>query len=373
MAVANNEDGRLEAVWADAGTIMHAWQVAPNSSWSTPVPLTAPLGSPVAGDPLIELNGVGRLEVVVDTSTGTFNAWQVAPNSGWSEWSLIGPGMHRPSLSRFTDIIACAIPVASQGSGGPARDLPPYCHPYEPLRIDYGAALGGFLYSQMQTFPGGPWSSPAGFVADPFGAGPYNPVSFNAGYGHHTPFLAFASTSASMACTTTDLSAPTCSPTGAPPGGFKGGLPPVLGASANLDGRAELYALGADGGLWHTYQLLDWSFSGWDPMFAPVAYYPSAPALSGSPQAQRNVGGTIEIVMAGDDGSLWHTYQLVPNGVWGGWYELGPTGLAGSNTVALAMNEDGRLEAFAVSPTGQVTHTYQSGPSTGPWSPVIPL
>lgn len=362
-AVANNADGRLEAVWKDGTKIMHAYQVAPNSSWSVPVELTGPLPSPVTGNPLVQLDALGRLFVVVDTVAGTYTANQEVPNSYWTDWGILGPDLHRPVLGRFKGPGICVDFVSYAG----------YCYQsFGALAVYYQEPLGGALMFQQQGSPGGAWSTPLAWDSDPFnGSGPLQMVVFNdeLSSAPTSDWAAFAGPGKAYVCPMPTIPAGQCRDVGAPPGGFD--LATSLAAGVNADGRAEVYAYGLDKGVWHIYQLWDGTWTGWEPMFRPFTRV----TLVGSPQVQRNRSGALEMVMAADDGSVWHTFQYPANGGWNGWYSLGPSGFTGSVAVSLAINEDGRLEDFNVKPGpgAEVTHAYQTAPSSGPWSPIIPL
>lgn len=376
VAVANNLDGRLEAVWNDNGVIVHAYQVAPNSGWSAAEPLAATLPSPTTGDPAIQIDHRGRLQVVVDTVAGTYDVAQVMPNSSWNDWQLIGPDLHRPALGPGPGgIIVC--PARSVPAG--ARRATDYgCEQQPgPLTINYGVMLDlvpgrGTLARQDQDLASGDWFSPYGWLLDPLpGSGSYDVVTFTNDLTiPHQAYTAFARSDGMAICARVAPDFTQCALAGTPPGGFPGGRA-TLTASRNQDGRAEVYALGADGGVWHVYELGAGSWSAWEPMFRPFGAAP----LTGGPQVQMNTNGTLELVVAATDGTVWHTFQGAPNSAWGGWYPLGPSGFVGSTAIALASNEDGRLEEFNVKPGpgAKVTHSYQAAPSTGPWSAIIPL
>jgi len=366
-AVANNQDGRLEAVWLDGPKVMHAFQLAPNYGWSAQYELTTPLPGPPTGNPLIALDYRGVLVVVIDTGSGTVLTEQVQPNSSWTGWAMLGADMHRPALGSLLGPFVCPISsgdvwACSRGRG--------------PLAVYYGEAFNGGWYYQQQEYEGVLWTPPRWWNADLFsGAGPVNAVVFNDGFNldryppYNSEYVAYAGPTKSFVCPMPTISAGQCIDLGTPPGGFD--LLASMSAGLNADGRAEVYAYGADDGVWHAYQLLDGSWTGWEPLFRPF----TAARMVGAPQAQRNASGTMEVVMAANDGTVWHTFQVTPNGQWPGWYSLGPSGFTGSQAVAVAVNEDGRLEEFNVrpGPGAVVTHSYQQGPGTGPWSPIIPL
>jgi hypothetical protein len=94
----------------------------------------------------------------------------------------------------------------------------------------------------------------------------------------------------------------------------------------------------------------------------------------------RNSDGRLEVFAVGVDGALWHTYQKKPNKVpWGGWACLGkPSNISDLDNPVVINNKDGRLEVFATGYTagttpspymgGELCHLSQSKPSKGPWS-----
>jgi hypothetical protein len=89
LSVARNQDGRLELFRVNSSNIVeHNWQGAPNSGWVgwTPMQTTANLGG------LLEAvsNHDGRIELF----RGARHCWQMAPNSGWSPWVAGRPHSH---------------------------------------------------------------------------------------------------------------------------------------------------------------------------------------------------------------------------------------------------------------------------------------
>jgi hypothetical protein len=86
----------------------------------------------------------------------------------------------------------------------------------------------------------------------------------------------------------------------------------------------------------------------------------------------QNKDGHLELLVADDDGVLWHIWQQTPGGNWGGWHSFGkPPGgwpsvgiLVGDPHVIA--NADGRLEAFVLDNNGALWHTWQVTPG-GEW------
>lgn len=127
----------------------------------------------------------------------------------------------------------------------------------------------------------------------------------------------------------------------------------------NADGRLEVFAIGGDGNLWHSWQLSPNSgWGGWNSLggggLAPVP-----------PQVGTITGGRLEVFARKQDGSVVHVWQLTGGG-WSGWANLG-----GSVTgrLSVAKNTDGRLEVFGRR-GGHVWHVWQQcvGCSWSSWA-----
>jgi D-alanyl-D-alanine carboxypeptidase len=103
-----NEDGRLEVfVRKSSGEVVHTWQVAPNAGWAGSAPgKNASWYSLMSPGPGGELDAVVKpkagIELFARNSDGTvMHAYQTAPNAGWAGsepgktagwWSLGNPG-----------------------------------------------------------------------------------------------------------------------------------------------------------------------------------------------------------------------------------------------------------------------------------------
>lgn len=123
----------------------------------------------------------------------------------------------------------------------------------------------------------------------------------------------------------------------------------------NADGRQELFARGTDGNLYHKWQVVpNGGWSGWENL---GGYSPGA-----DPVVAVNADGRLEVFTRGADGTLWHIFQWVPNGGWSAWTSLG-NNITG--TPAVGMNQDGRLEVFARGTDDALWHIYQWTPNSG--------
>jgi hypothetical protein len=78
-----------------------------------------------------------------------------------------------------------------------------------------------------------------------------------------------------------------------------------------------------------------------------------------------NVGGQranhLEVFALGDNGELWHAWQIdhAPN--WSAWDSLGapPAKIRADDHLTVATNQDGRVEAFLMGEDGAVWHRSQ--------------
>jgi len=315
IAVGHNEDGRLEifAIGSDSA-LWHTHQTKPNqSTWSG----WSNLGTPTAGTALSRLavgqNEDGRLEVfAIDSDGSLWHTYQPKPGQGpWSGWA---------SLGTPTGGIALYTLAVGQNKDG---------------RLEvFAIGSNGSLWHTYQPKPGqGPWSDWASLGTPTVGVKLY-----------------------------------------------------TLAVEQNKDGRLEVFAGGGSPGkgefgltnvaLWHRYQTQpnQTSWSGWTSLSTPTTT-----TSSPYPVVGQNKDGRLEVFAVGSDGALWHTWQPKPNhqGPWGAWMKLGGTPPGGTkllSLLAVGKNKDWRMEVFAIGMSiigsSSVTvplHIWQVAPNDG-WS-----
>ena len=141
----------------------------------------------------------------------------------------------------------------------------------------------------------------------------------------------------------------------------------VIGAPTalnNADQRIEVFVTASDSNVYHNWQekpsAAPWS--GW--MSLPKA----AGKIGGPPSGGINKDGRLEVFAQQPTGVLAHIWQVAPNAGWSTWSSLGapPPGMM-AGTVAVASNQDGRLEVFVVGEDGALWHIWQTAPNNG-WS-----
>jgi hypothetical protein len=119
------------------------------------------------------------------------------------------------------------------------------------------------------------------------------------------------------ACLTTGAGQATAAPAAAGPIGTQDFSEVCL---FNWDNREECFWVGTattlsiPGAVYHQWQFADGSWSG------PASL--GGKATSGIDGA-RNADGRLEIFVRGNDGALWHMWQLSKGGSWSGWASLG--------------------------------------------------
>jgi hypothetical protein len=131
LAVANNQDGRLELfAIGDDGGLWHAWQESPNGGWSSWDKFPSP-GVKLVGRPAAVLNGNGTLEAfAVDVNGGLWNVAQTSTNNGWGGWLSLGG----------ENLTFAAAGVNQDG------------------RVEVFSSSGGTLWHRWETSVGGAWS-----------------------------------------------------------------------------------------------------------------------------------------------------------------------------------------------------------------------
>jgi len=120
-------------------------------------------------------------------------------------------------------------------------------------------------------------------------------------------------------------------------------------ATRNRDGQVDVFAIEANTGhLQRTWRKLDGSWSGWND-FGEMR-------IDLSPSVGVNADGGLEIFVVSHDSSVWWNHQN-KDGTWDGWVSLGGSV---KSSIAVARNQDGRMEIFAVGYTSsQLEHCFQ--------------
>jgi GR25 family glycosyltransferase involved in LPS biosynthesis len=291
-----NQDGRLEVFVNGLGGIFNISQVTPNGDWRSDW-LSG--GRPSANigikSHVVGSNADRRLEIfAVGDDHALWQKWQVAPNNGWSEWSTRG----KPAKD---------ISLTEQFCVGKNQDG---------RQEVFALASDGNIWQIWQQAPNGVWSD-WGKLGQP---------------------------SVGIRCSE-----------------------PITVAS-NLDLRQELFVVGRDDALWHIWQVVpNAEWSSWDSLGKPEGGEFSRPLV------QKNGDGRLE-VFASDNEAFCSRWQEEPNSrVWRnkGWEEK-PKPAIGLTWLRVALNFQDRIEAFAFGEDGALWHAWQIGkaPYWSDWQPL---
>ena len=94
-----------------------------------------------------------------------------------------------------------------------------------------------------------------------------------------------------------------------------------------------------------------------------------APGQEGSPIAvARNLDGRLELFGTDASGNLWNTSQRTASGDLQAWTNLDPTLPGVWRSVTAASHQDGRIEMFALIPSGTVTRRTQTSPGSSTYA-----
>jgi hypothetical protein len=154
---------------------------------------------------------------------------------------------------------------------------------------------------------------------------------------------------------------------GRPDSGLVADSPPAI--AQNADGRLEAAVVGGDFTIRHVYQdRPGGEWSGWWSLGQPET---EAQVRVFGPVLAQNSDGRLELFVQGGDGAVWHLWQTTAStSAWGPWSSLGQPGGHDCGILEVAQNSDGRLELFTVASDGAVWHRWQrsAGGGWAPWS-----
>jgi hypothetical protein len=311
--VGRNADGRLEifAVGED-NALWQKWQVAPNNGWTdawetlgAPTQEQFPFSDRVLEQLAVGSNQDGRQELFAVWSFNgvfgqAFQNWQIAPNGGWSDWSGI-PIFSSSTFIRGSDRITVGRNVDGR------QEL-------------FVMAEDGALWHIWQVFPNAGWSDweslgkPRDAFPEPKDRDLSQPVVQKNADGHLEVFApgngAFCNR-----WQETPLNLPVIKwrregwnekPRPKPEVGLMW-LEAAINVGGQLNGHIEVFALGDDGVLWHAWQIDQAPFwSAWDSLASPPMKIREADHLT----VGTNQNGQIEVFVVGRDGAVWHISQI---------------------------------------------------------------
>jgi hypothetical protein len=298
--------------------------VAPNNGWSGTWktlgrPFAEPFLSGLTDQFTVGNNQDGRQEVFAVMSVENFREawyiWQTAPNGGWSDWRMLPksfPGVPGGGSSSIGIRGFDRITVGRNGDG--RQEL-------------FVIAEDDALWHIWQLFPNA------------------HPSSFSDSeefFWSSWESLGKPRDSAFPEPKDRDLSQPL--------------------VQKNADGHLEVFAPG-NGAFCNRWQeqpldipVINWRPQGWNEKPKP------RPEIGLTwLDAALNFENRLEVLAFGDDGALWHAWQIDVAPFWSRWESLGspPAKIREADRLTIGTNQDGRLEVFVVGQDGAVWHIWQ--------------
>jgi acylphosphatase len=138
-----------------------------------------------------------------------------------------------------------------------------------------------------------------------------------------------------------------------------------IAAGQHADGRLEVYAVLSNGSIENKFETTaDGSWSGWND-FAPAGTA-NSDGVPGVLTVGVHSDGRVEVFAVTPSGAVQNKYETVADGAWSGWSDFGPSGTA-INSVASVRHTDGRLEVYAVLNNGSIENKFETI-ADGSWS-----
>jgi Peptidase family C25 len=306
------------------GTVLVNRQSAPSNGWAGWTTLLLPATGALAAAPNVD----GRLELlVVGTDGQVRHLWQLTPDGNWSSAVAVGDANQVGS-------------VLSAGRCGDGR--------IEVFAIRPGDGLWrGFLVPSGGGAWAGRWWLPGGYLD----------LSTATNADGRLEVFAVECTGRIVHAWQTKAGDDT-SWTGMSQLGTLAGKRVTAVANRAWAGRLEVFAIGADNGVYRTWQTPG-GWQGWQ-------------RIGGGAQGSRlavaqNADGRLEAFLIGYDQNVYHIAQASKNDdVWPGAVSRIPWRGDTAVEIAAIANKDGRLELFALGLDRSVYHTWQQTPN-GNW------
>jgi hypothetical protein len=345
-----NQDGRLEVFATGLGEVFNIAQLSPNGGWRNS---WLNKGKPSSGAPIrshvVGKNADGRLEIFAITGDNSlWQKWQVIPNNGWSEWKTLGAPSRDISLSS-------RLTVGKNQDG--RQEI-------------FAIGDDGNVWQIWQTAPNGGWSGWGKLGRPPAEIRHSDRISVESNKDMRQELFVIGADDAlwhiwqvapnGRWSDWNSLGRPKDLHFAEPPKDRD--LSEPL-AKRNADGHIEVFAPG-NGAFCNRWQEApnsnDWRREGWNEKPKPQA----AVGITWL-DATLNVGGPradhLEIFAFGEDGALWHAWQIDTEPFWSPWDSLGSpvVKIREAENLTIGTNQDGRLEVFVVGQDGAVWHIWQ--------------
>ena len=346
-----NQDGRLEVFAIGLGGIFNISQVVPNGGWRDGWRnKSRPSSNVRIKSHVVGRNADGRQEIfAIGDDNALWQKWQVAPNNGWSEWKTLGTPAKDTSLTdQFT--------VGRNQDG---------------RQEVFAVGDDGNLWQIWQTAPNGGWSDWGKLGQPPIGIRRSDRITVESNEDRRQELFIMGRDDALWHIWQVAPNAgwSDWESLGKPRDLFDRSEPPKDRdlsepvVRKNADGHLEVFAPG-DGAFCNRWQerwregpnRVIWRHQGWNEKPKP------RPEVGLTwLEAALNFKNQLEVLAFGDDGALWHAWQVNEPPFWSKWESLGspPAKIREADRLTIGTNQDRRLEVFVVGRDGAVWHIRQ--------------
>jgi len=346
-----NQDGRLEVFAIGLGGIFNISQVVPNGGWRDGWRnKSRPSSNVRIKSHVVGRNADGRQEIfAIGDDNALWQKWQVAPNNGWSEWKTLGTPAKDTSLTdQFT--------VGRNQDG---------------RQEVFAVGDDGNLWQIWQTAPNGGWSDWGKLGQPPIGIRRSDRITVESNEDRRQELFIMGIDGALWHIWQVAPNAgwSDWESLGKPRDLFDRSEPPKDRdlsepvVRKNADGHLEVFAPG-NGAFCNRWQerwregpnRVIWRHQGWNEKPKP------RPEVGLTwLEAALNFKNQLEVLAFGDDGALWHAWQVNEPPFWSKWESLGspPAKIREADRLTIGTNQDRRLEVFVVGRDGAVWHIRQ--------------
>jgi hypothetical protein len=333
-----NQDGRLEVFVIGLGAIFNLSQVSPGAAWRRAwLGQNRPSPDVCLRAHAIGSNADGRQEIfAIGDDNALWQKWQVTPSNGWSQWNALGAPAKGTSLTDNFTI-------------GRNRDG---------RQEVFAIGSDGNIWQIWQTAPNGSWSNWGKLGKPTAGIRRSDRITVRSNLDRRQELFVMGEDDALWHIWQLEPNAGWSDWESLGKPKDRDFSEPL--AHRNADGCLEVLASG-NGALWYRSQQEPnsniWRDQGWIKKTKPQ------PAdTRTSFEAALNFKRELEVFVLGDDNALWHTWQMDKALTWSDWESLGnpPVNVRAADHLAVGTNQDGRLEVFVMGQDGAIWHIWQT-------------
>lgn len=132
----------------------------------------------------------------------------------------------------------------------------------------------------------------------------------------------------------------------------------------NQNGTLELFGVAQDGSIWKNMQSPAGSTASGPDNWTGWAGIQGSALSRGGVAVVKNLNNTLEIFVPSTTGTVYHRWQVAPDGDWSDWADLGGDGIA---SLVASTNADGSVSLFGIGTNGDIWYNSQNAPGVG-WS-----